>query len=111
MIDLVVLQQPLVVSVHHVSVGHHHVPQCLDPLIHLLVQLPAQFIHLGSKQRQFFGNGVVHFLVRTTFVLVFQETNKIDFLDPTGALARRDNLGSWTLLILALRDQEVTRGS
>ena len=70
------LQQPLVVSVHHVSVGHHHVPQGLDPLVHLLVQISAQFNHLGSKPGQFFGDGVVQFFVRTTFILVFQETNK-----------------------------------
>ena len=72
--NLVLLQQPLVVPVHHVSVGHHKVPEGLNPLVHLPIQLPAQLSHLRSKPRQFFGHRVVHIFVGATFILVFEET-------------------------------------
>ena len=76
MCNLVFLQQPLVVPVHHVSVGHHEVPEGLDPLVNLCIQLPAQLSHLRPKPGQFFGNRVVHIFVGATFILVFEETKK-----------------------------------
>ena len=75
------LQQPLVVPVHHVSVGHDQVPQGLDPLVYLHIQLLAQLSHLRPKPRQFFGNRVVHVFVGATFILVFEESEKLDMFN------------------------------
>ena len=47
--ELVLPGQPLVVAVHHVAVGGHHVPQHQDPLVHLHVQLPAGVRHGGAQ--------------------------------------------------------------